>query len=164
MTSPYAPPRVSSSYPSASSSFHIWDTYATTCPLHPNSVQSAGQDSSWALGKHDESLQQEENLFPGKNLYSLKEDTIRRALLSNLAMRYSLTMWSAIVLWQSVPGFEWLVANIARMVEIQVDFCVSFDLGSVWHLLFTHLAHIHTRTPLLCATPLYHRLQNHVEV
>ena len=102
--------------------------------------------------------------FLAKNLYSLKEDTIRRALLSNLAMRYSLTMWSAIVLWQSVPGFEWLVANTARMVEIQVDFCVSFDLGSVWHLLFTHLAHIHTRTPLLCATPLYHRLQNHVEV
>ena len=57
MTSPYAPPHASSAYPSASSSCHSWDIYATTCLPHPNSVRSAGQDSSWALGKQGESLQ-----------------------------------------------------------------------------------------------------------
>ena len=73
-------------------------------------------------------------------------------------------MCSTIVLRQSIPGFERLEANIARVVEIQVDFCVSFYLRSVWHLFLTHLAHIHTSTIFFSTTPLYHRLQDKVEV
>ena len=67
MTSPCAPPRASSAYPSASSAFHSWHIYATACLPHHSSVRSAGRDSSWALGKQGESLQQE-SLFPSKNL------------------------------------------------------------------------------------------------
>ena len=49
------------------------------------------------------------------------------------------------------------------MAQVQMNLGMSLDFGFVTHPLLAQLAHIHTH-PLALATPLYHSLQDQVEV
>ena len=57
-----------------------------------------------------------------------------------------------------------LVTYIARMAQVQMNLGMSLDFGLVTHPLLAQLAHIDTQPLALCATLLYHSLQDQVEV
>ena len=50
------------------------------------------------------------------------------------------------------------------MAQVQMNLNMSLDFGLVTHPLLAQLAHIHTQPLALCATLLYHSLQDQVEV
>ena len=50
------------------------------------------------------------------------------------------------------------------MAQVQMNLNMSHDFGLVTHPLLAQLAHIDTQPLVLCATLLYHSLQDQVEV